>query len=263
MVNNKQLLEAIDFSKSIVSVVNTLKKEYNAKQADTSHIVNPRAMSIYKTEVLDEMVRQHHQSVLTDTKALMDKNLADIRRHKMVAISAINSIHYPMRSSDDTNERIIGEQQVNNALLYLSFKPDRQAILKTVEEAYRIGRRDYASAIVDHFLSMTVPEMTGHDSQVSLVNELKAVADRYNPETFKVSVSGESLTDKNLAQVVETMNARSVLEHAEQQSLLFIRALEKGMHQFWYKEELPTVPPDVYKKYHKEFALSQQINGLF
>jgi dihydroneopterin aldolase len=126
-----------------------------------------------------EMEAKERETISSATRQKLEELEKQIDADRKTIALKIAKLKFPLMSSLDPMERLSGELQANSALLFRS--SDIENITSELENAFTLGRTDYAFSIIRNALSGVKTDPYGQLSKENqnLLNEIQSVEKQY------------------------------------------------------------------------------------
>jgi len=130
--------------KELLNKFNDLQQGYNKRQSEYPDV------SMYTQAVQEEKIALHLESGVKLYKPQFESLLSTTDNLMRVKFAELSKLKFPLRHSDNSNERLIGEQKTTNArLLFNQFKETPETLLNEVETMIQLGDLDSANSLLD------------------------------------------------------------------------------------------------------------------
>jgi hypothetical protein len=186
----------------------------------------------------DGFFQSYNESTqLKKKKEKFDKNLeahkekfssfADkIKREKSDTLNKILSLKFPNISSKDSNQKLIGEQQLTQAQLFLNSPHSTNQIISTIKNAFDSNRLEYGFSVFDAVLDAIPDSKTTQltDDQKNLKDALQKVYEGFKGyseiESAKKDIAEIESIRKTTGILIDQLNeGRNYIQHFTRQEV--------------------------------------------
>jgi len=135
--------------------LNKLRTNYNSEQkrVELKAKERDRNYSLYAEENKKKIIQDLSQETRAEYKRELSNLLNTVTERKKHTTGKIQAVKFPNLSDKEINRKIIGEQQITQAQIFLSSPKKSEQIISSINEALEMGRNEYAFTVINSILS--------------------------------------------------------------------------------------------------------------
>ncbi|MFH0990271.1 MAG: hypothetical protein V1799_09700 [bacterium] len=145
--------------KSLAELRNSFNREMQGIPARLSK--ENRNFQNYTADYQSEEIKKAKSSTVEAYKSKVNSLATNILNEKKNLLRNSQKVKYPNLTNGDTTLQAMGEAQVNSALLFLSTPHTSEAITKAIQNAFDLGRNDFAFTLIENILSNIPRDISG------------------------------------------------------------------------------------------------------
>jgi len=205
------------------SEVNQLRKNYSNAQKTKEYLVRNSIGSMWNLltpEGKAQKLNEKSKELIKEFREKLPEIKNKIAGEKKNVSRKINSIKFPNLSSEDSNLRLIAENQITQAQIFLSSRKASYQITDAIKSALDTNRVDFAFTIIDSILNTRQEAVNEPLTQKTkeLIQEVKNIYDTFEKKKEIERIEQEIEDVAILERVVSSFDSQ--LEQGKEKIML-------------------------------------------